>query len=381
MGMKRPRPFAVGRVRVRVIRGPNADGLWYWRAEVHESRRTVWTGWSSAADAERTVAGLVAAGLPSEEPEEDEWACETIFDLLDLWMGAEEKRPDLADSTKSLRKVSATKVDGAIGHVRLEAAGQATWEHLRDARLRAGAAPSTVRLDFQVLRMAWHWGEAHGLVKGRAPKVRVVGEGVRNKYTPPHEEVMAVLEDMRQNCRLVWPTVVLELLVSTGMRVGEAAALHWDQVDVARRCITIRIGKTGRREVAVPESLCETLEAWRAQRGEALTLFATTNGKLLNRSFRHHIERAVARLGLRMWSSHALRRYVVNRYYEAHVDVGVVASQLGQSPATALAYYRKATEEDRRRAVALASLGTAEPKVISIDHARAQLSRTGGEGA
>ena len=40
--------------------------------------------------------------------------------------------------------------------------------------------------------------------------------------------------------------------------------------------------------------------------------------------------------------------------------------------------YRQATEADKRRAVALAALGTADATVVALDRARAQLSRTRG---
>ena len=50
-GPKKPSPFGVGRnVRCRAIRGPK-DGRWYWRAERHKhGRKTVWSGWATAAE-------------------------------------------------------------------------------------------------------------------------------------------------------------------------------------------------------------------------------------------------------------------------------------------------------------------------------------------
>ena len=53
--MQRPKPWAMGRVRVRVHSGPRDDGRWRWRADVAapEGRReTLWTGWGTRDEAE-----------------------------------------------------------------------------------------------------------------------------------------------------------------------------------------------------------------------------------------------------------------------------------------------------------------------------------------
>lgn len=72
-------------------------------------------------------------------------------------------------------------------------------------------------------------------------------------------------------------------------------------------------------------------------------------------------------LGVRRFTSHGIRRMVLDLYYEAGVDVGTVAAQLGQSPQVALKYYRQATQGQRTRAVALAGLGErGAPNVVPL---------------
>lgn len=68
----RPKPFAVGRVRVRVHSGPRAeDGRWRWRADRpagtrggRDVRETVWSGWGTRDEAEQEV--LLVEGLPRD---------------------------------------------------------------------------------------------------------------------------------------------------------------------------------------------------------------------------------------------------------------------------------------------------------------------------
>ena len=55
----RPKPAEVGEVRLGVLRGPRADGRWYWRARRKSMRDTVWTGWATRDEAMQAVAELV----------------------------------------------------------------------------------------------------------------------------------------------------------------------------------------------------------------------------------------------------------------------------------------------------------------------------------
>ena len=60
--MKRPSPAEIGGLHLSVLRGPNDDGLWYWRARDAE-RKTVWTGWASRADAIRALRELAIPAM------------------------------------------------------------------------------------------------------------------------------------------------------------------------------------------------------------------------------------------------------------------------------------------------------------------------------
>jgi integrase len=86
------------------------------------------------------------------------------------------------------------------------------------------------------------------------PKVKLPREEATIIEPPSAHDVAAIVENVPARWRL--PLRVLE---QTGMRVGEAAALEWRDVDVAESRFRIRQGKTptARRWVAIPAWLME----------------------------------------------------------------------------------------------------------------------------
>lgn len=126
---RRPQPFAVGEVRVRVVRGPKpgSDDQWYFRAEVYDNTttRTVWTGWNTRVGATRAVAEIVAAGVPAGEPASRAAITEikTVRDLLEHWAGAMIERQDITDRTKLLGKRNAGHAARVIGEIVLARLG------------------------------------------------------------------------------------------------------------------------------------------------------------------------------------------------------------------------------------------------------------------
>ena len=86
---------------------------------------------------------------------------------------------------------------------------------------------------------------------------------------------------------------------------------------------------------------------------------------------RSQLRPACKRAKVTYFTSHAIRRLVIDLYYEAGVDVGTVAAQMGQSPQVALKHYRQPTRMDRQRAVAAAAIGEQkDSKVVLLDERR-----------
>jgi integrase len=92
----------------------------------------------------------------------------------------------------------------------------------------------------------------------RDPRVRLPREEATVVDPPSAVEVEAIVANSPKRWRLA-----LRALAETGMRIGEAHGLEWQDVDVAGSRFRIRNGKTAaaRRWVAVPEALMEEITA------------------------------------------------------------------------------------------------------------------------
>lgn len=351
---RKPRPRSVGSVRLRAVRGPREDGRWYWRATRYEAggEHSVWTGWATTAEADNSVAGLVAAGK-ADAPRDPDRA-ETVRDLCELYLGRQSERADIRPhSLVSLQNLLKRVVAG-IGDVKIDRLDSATLERHRDARLRAGGAAASVRAELVRLRCAWTWGQEVGLTPPRAlPRIRVTGPTKRSRQTPTRQDIGAVVAQLSG-----WSRAAVHLYAATGCRVGELAALTWDAVDLNRREITVT-GKTGRRVVPLARSAADALAAWRDEHPPAspgapvwgvsrLTVSAKLRPILIG---------ACTAAGVPVFAPQGLRRSAVDVLYRSGADIATAAAIVGHSPAVALAHYRQATSADMRRAVEAADLG------------------------
>lgn len=356
--MARPLPRSVGDIRIRAARGPRADGLWYWRAM--RGVETVWLGWATEADALRAVAGLVARDAVGEERGAE--TARTVRDLLELWMGYQRTRADLSPHTVTGRRIAARQVVRTIGEVHLDRLDRATLERLRDTRLRAGAASSTVHQELSAVATAWRWAREVGLVPMRdLPRVRLKVEAKRATVTPSRGDVVEVLRHLDR-----WARVAAYLYAATGCRLGEIAGLRLDQVDLVEGVLRVR-GKTGAREVPLSAPAVAEIRRWLDERkpGERLL---NVSAQTIRSSLRRYLHAAVeaanaerARAGITEriapWSAQGFRRAVVDALYRSGVDIGVAASVAGHSASTALRAYRRVTTDERAAAARLARLG------------------------
>lgn len=356
MAAKRPKTFAVGRVKVMAVRGPRAGttDTWYWRARLHRDGRyeTLWTGWATVGEAEVEVARLVAGGRERAVEAGDE-RVETVRDLLEVWAAQVEDRADLAANSKRNYLKSARHLVQHIGDVRLDRLDVRVLAVYRDTALKAGYSSAVVFEDLKLLRPAHRWGQALGLVADQRPlgSVRLRRRPAREKVTPTVQEFWRVVDALPQP----WQRTMAISMEATGCRMGEAAGLLWDDVDLTNKMVTLREGKTP-RDCLIPDGLVEHLTELRPCSGGRRVL-PVTQGTAVSNFGQALRDLPWEELGIRRFTSHGIRRMSVDRMYTSGADVGAVAAQLGQSPQVALHYYRQASHEDRRKAIALAGMG------------------------
>lgn len=384
---RRPKTITIGKVSVRVHRGPREDGRWYWRADrqMGAGRDKLWHGWGTPAEAEATVIAVLASRGEAGGVRRDVQV-RTVHDLVDTWAASQLARKDISDHTRTAARTAAARISGVIGEVLLERVDRRTIERLRD---QSGDAGSTVARTLKYLRQAWRWGREVGVVPDRELPggVRVQRQDpVRSTYTPTRGDVAALLVEVRRYSEGAYRGVVL--IGATGARPGEACSLPWGRVARDHRSAEL-VGKSGRRVVELhPEvtaelrrwddvrraplrSAAEWLAAAQAAGDEALvehltavlaSMEAALRDELVvgvtDETVRWQLRQAADALGLPRVTPTALRRYVTDALYDTGALPDVESAIVGHSPEIAQRIYRdRRRSAAQRRAVLAAGLG------------------------
>ena len=191
---------------------------------------------------------------------------------------------------------------------------------------------------------------------------------------------------------------LLATLVFAGLRIGEALALKWDDVDLARGTIKVRESKTnaGVRTVNIVAVLRDELDAYRARRaGDRTTLvFGTSTGNAQHRSHVRSrvLAKAVAKANERLAKAetellpagltlHSLRRTFASLLFAIGETPPYVMAQMGHTTAElTLAVYarqmnRRDGEPERLKAlvqgIEMAAIGSQDEETAEKDAAHA----------
>lgn len=353
---RRPKPRAVGPLRLRVARGPREDGAWYWRAGRADGTGgeiTVWTGWGTAAEAERAAADLVARGQAEQPRDKNAPTVVTVRDLIEYYLGSQEDRADLKPRTVLNQKGAARRVIAGAGHLSVNGLTRAGLELWRDQWLRGGGSTGTLRMDLTLLGAAVRWASEVSLITlTRLPSVRLQHRPSvdRNFFTPTATEMADVLAQL-EGLPSMWPAVVMHFLIATGARVGEVEGLTWARVDLQSRRVYFD-GKTGPRMVPLAPPIVARLSEWRLASPERLWPV-----RCMAERFRVYLTRACEAARVPEITPHGLRRAAVDALYRSGVDIASAAAVVGHSPKVALEHYRRATAGDTAAAIERAGLG------------------------
>lgn len=165
------------------------------------------------------------------------------------------------------------------------------------------------------------------------------------------------------------------LLATAGLRIGEALALEWRDVDFERGEVRVRenlseVGgilefrppKTDRSKRSVPLTK-PTLAALRRHKRERersgvvseLVFVTPVEGKAWRRSNlrQREFDPLLKRAGLPPVTLHSLRHFAATMLAESTTDLKTITELLGQSrPSTSLAHYVHSSDEGKRAAVA-----------------------------
>jgi integrase len=169
-----------------------------------------------------------------------------------------------------------------------------------------------------------------------------------------------------------WKRTLLATLVFTGMRIGEALALTWEQIDFGRSVVVVGKSKTkageGREVVVIPSLAARLLEHKLETPFAAPTdlVFPTASGAARDRRnvLRWAPEPARSAIGS-MITLHGLRHTFASLLIGQGFDVTFVANQLGHAnPAITLKVYARLFDPASRKDEARTKLEAAFGAVV-----------------
>jgi integrase len=193
----------------------------------------------------------------------------------------------------------------------------------------------------------------------------VESSGERGATAIPIGDLADILERVRSDERLAAIDMVdlVRFVAGTGVRIHEACALHWDDVDLAAGTVFIRKSKTaaGVRRITLPAGLVGMLGDRRVEGGpnDNGVVFPTVQGRERDtRSAAREWADARDRLGLpKGYTFHAFRKTVATALDQAGLSARDVAEYLGHAnPSITQNVYMSKTVGGRRAADALDSV-------------------------
>jgi integrase len=217
---KRPAAIDLGDLHLSIVRGPNAEGRWYWRAR-DADRATVWTGWATRDEAAREGASLL--NKPSTPAPRSN--VKTVREMIAAWREVQRERVELAPYTHTNHGHRAQHLVQHLGELPVTKVNRDALEGYVRARLAEGGSLRTIHGELTSLGHAWRVAVERGLIEYRAlpklslridPKVFTI-----NHRTPTQEEVSRALAKLPAE-----EALTVQLLAATGARIGEVLALR-----------------------------------------------------------------------------------------------------------------------------------------------------------
>lgn len=292
--------------------------------------------------------------LDAGEPVKD--ATMSVAELVDDWVAKSLAASDRRQATKDLyTSIARSHLVPTLGTVRLDKLRPSDVEALIAAKRAQGLAPSTVRTIYTVLRAALDIAVRDGLVRRNVTLAIRRPAAVRTEAAylarPQAERLLEAIRGDRLEA-------FYRLLLATGLRRGEALALHWADVDLDAATVRVRWTLTrttrglelgepktekSRRTVPLPRTAVDTLRAHRvAQAAERLALgpawtehglvFPSEIGTPLDpRNVSARFQRLTRSAGLDRVSLHTLRHSAASLLLAAGTHTKVVQEHLGHS--------------------------------------------------
>lgn len=278
---------------------------------------------------------------------------------------------------RSMRSTLQTALQGLGYQEPLE---QIPWQQLGyqhvsqicQALRQQGKSASTINLTLAALKGVMRacfnlgWISADQLLTINAVK-RIRGRQLPSGRSLTATDMTKLLKVCQQDRSVIGmrDTALLSLLLVTGLRRSEVAALQCDDLNTKTGLLTIRCGKGNRqRQIYLNPDSRPAIRQWRKYRGhDAGPLFNPINkiGRILNlplsgQSIYHIVQQRAQQAKIGHLSPHDLRRTFVTRLLESGVDLNITRQLAGHQDIQTTVRYDLRDQKTQRQAIAKLSL-------------------------
>jgi len=253
----------------------------------------------------------------------------TFMELAQEWFDVAKTRlkPRSAESAKCCLK-QLNKHFGLLPVRNITTAHCREWEKNRGASVSASSfnhdrTQLIAVLDYAVKEGLMLENPARTIARRKLPKGKII--------IPSKEDFALLVNTMRSGFQAEAGIELVELLAYSGMRLAEATALTWGDIDFERNQFTVTGGVHGTknhetRVVPLFPSLRALLERIKAERGKEITLDEPVSQI---RSAKKAMGSACQRAKLPHFHHHLLRHFFVSQAIEAGVDFKTISAWVG----------------------------------------------------
>jgi integrase len=282
---------------------------------------------------------------------------QTLGQFLERWLQDSVKPTTRPRTYETYSQKARLHIVPELGNVPLVSLTPQHLQQLYAKKLEGGLAPATVNLIHVVLHRSLKQAKRRGVIRRNVAEdvdapARTRLDGTDKAFTLPQiNRLLAAMYGHRHEA--LW-----RILLATGLRFGEAAALRWEDVDLDRRTLAVRRSLTripggyaftqpktarGRRIIPLPAAAAETLRAhherlelqrmWEARRWEPLDLvFPNTVGNPMREpAVLAAFHRVLEQAGLPRHRLHDLRHTYATRLFANNAHVRAVQELMGHS--------------------------------------------------
>jgi integrase len=209
-----------------------------------------------------------------------------------------------------------------------------SWMHWRLEH----ASPSTANAELGTLRLVFDYAGERGWKVTSPVQIKTAKIGQRKQPIISTEDFQKLIKAMTGEAR-----DFVEFLAASGLRLSEAMALTVANVDLAKRLLTVRYGKTENASRILPLNI--TLQKLITKRIGEIGI-ADPSQPIWTSNHRTAIRLAAKRAKILCPGFHVFRRYFASRCAELNVPPKTLASWLGHaSPEFSLRVYAKTSAE------------------------------------